>query len=121
MLGLARCYVVGADRCGVLALIEGIRPYALYQLQQRRRLRLFKLQAIGIGATCVLYLSVVAGPHTLKQRRRHTSQTEDSETKSRGAAVREPNEGLASIDTHRSKVRLSIGDVCHDHWWTMYC
>ena len=57
-------------------------------------IRMFKLQAIGIGATCVLYLSVVAGPHTLKQRRRHTSQTGDSETNGlEGQLLQSPTKG----------------------------
>jgi hypothetical protein len=43
-------------------------------------IRMFKLQAIGIGVTCVFYLSVVAGPHTLKQHRRHAFRSGGSET-----------------------------------------
>ena len=34
-------------------------------------IRMFELQAAGIGAMCMFYFGVVAGPHALRETRRH--------------------------------------------------
>ena len=44
----------------------------LYQLYGP--IRMFELQALGIGATFTLYLSVVAGPHALREHRTRATQ-----------------------------------------------
>lgn len=40
-------------------------------------IRMFELQATGIGVACVLYFGIVAAPHALKQRRRSAFRTRD--------------------------------------------
>ena len=78
-------YVRGAS----IGLLLGGWLYQVYG-----PIRMFKLQAIGIGATCVIYLSLVAGPHALKQRRRHAAQAGDSETNGlEGQLLESPTKG----------------------------